>query len=206
MVDIVITRSLTPSQLGVTDAACALINGGDAQGEHPTQALIDLLAIEEEAGAVESLRIGLAGDLRARAAHSLVKLLDRRPPASLVLMAPKNRLLPDGFLGAELASRTEDLDRLSLDGLDVLYMVGLPEGEGDDALPVDVRGAFALDLRSIRQLPSAAVVLSPMPVIDEIAPNVKNDSRVRIFAQSDRGVAVRMACIEFCLGFGSFAK
>lgn len=57
----------------------------------------------------------------------------------------------------------------------------------------DARARYALTRRTIATLPDEAVVLSPLPVTDELDPKVRADSRVRMFEQSDIGVLVRMA-------------
>lgn len=204
MVDVLVVR--TPesiSALGkVTGVPCPVINAGDGSGEHPTQALIDLLAIEEECGPVDELRVGICGDLSMRAVRSLLKVMGRRPPAHLVLIAPAGRDEPGVALVGPLAGLVEQRDTGNFEGLDVLYLAGLPAGSGARAIPEQVRRGFSLNPDTAAVLPAHAVVLSPMPVVDEIAPELWADPRVRVFQQSDRGVAVRMACLERCLGGG----
>lgn len=204
MVDLVVTRTVAPLSALCPDRRDPVINGGELGGEHPTQALIDLLAIEEEAGPVPDLRIGVCGDLGARAARSLLELLGRRQPQALVLMAPPSRDVPDGLLGPEILARTTKVQGLATEDLDVLYMVGLPRGGDGGRLDDDARAPYVLTPGALRSLPGHAVVLSPMPIVDEIAPDARGDTRLRFFPQSDRGVAVRMACLEWCLGRGPF--
>ena len=53
-----------------------IINAGDGDGEHPTQALLDVFTIREERGTVNKLVVSIIGDLRyGRTVHSLVRLL-----------------------------------------------------------------------------------------------------------------------------------
>ena len=53
-----------------------IINAGNGDGEHPTQALLDVFTIREERGTVNKLVVSLVGDLRyGRTVHSLVRLL-----------------------------------------------------------------------------------------------------------------------------------
>jgi aspartate carbamoyltransferase catalytic subunit len=199
MVDLLVTRTGGLLPAIASRLACPVINGGEGGGEHPTQALIDLLAIKEECGDLGALRIGLCGDLGARSVRSLVKLFERWPPKQLTLMAPAERSADARQMSDLLGTRITISEEADFASLDVLYMIGLPPGTGADRLTSSTRAEFALDARSIGTLPAGAVVLCPLPVIDEIAPEVRDDRRVRMFAQSDRGVAVRMACIEFCL-------
>jgi len=53
-----------------------LLSGGDAAGEHPTQALLDLYTITREHGRIDGLTITMLGDLKhGRTVHSLTKAL-----------------------------------------------------------------------------------------------------------------------------------
>ena len=199
MVDLVVTRTKQPLGTLTAEPACPLINGGEGGGEHPTQALIDLLAIEEEQGDIAGLTVGLCGDLQARSVRSLVRLLARYPPRVLTLISPPQREFPDISSMGELCDRVEYRQTGNFEDIDVLYMAGLPAGTGANALTSDQRSRFSLDSDRLKQLAPDAVVLSPLPVIDEIHGDVRKDGRIKVFAQSDRGVAVRMACIELLL-------
>lgn len=77
----------------------------------------------------------------------------------------------------------------------MLYLVGLPAGSGPVFLGESDRRRYALTPAVLAELPEEAVVLSPMPVIDEIDPQARSDPRVRIFEQSDLGVPLRMALV-----------
>jgi len=200
MVDVVVCRVPfhLDRELVATASAAPFINAGDGKngghGEHPSQALIDLLAIEDH-GPINELRVGICGDLRGRAPRSLVRLLNLVQPAALTLIAPPSRDDPGVPISVSLSRRTFRRAEADFSELDVLYMAGLPEGEGAHRMGVEARLAFALTKDRLRTLGADAVVLSPMPVIDEIAPEVREDPRVKVFAQSDRGVSIRMALL-----------
>lgn len=197
MVDVTVVR--TPFELdrdriqGALASPC--VNAGD-DGHHPTQALIDLYAVNRLRGPHRELRIGVCGDLGSRSACSLLELLDLQPPAALSLIAPDGCDAPPVPIGAELQGRLTRRSPGDLADLDVLYMAGMPPGQAPDLVTADVRAAFALTEGSLRTLPADAVVLSPMPVIDEISPAARQDPRVRFFEQSDLGAFVRMAVLE----------
>lgn len=177
-----------------TSAASPIVNAGDASA-HPTQALIDLAAIRAEAGPIDHLKIAVVGDLTMRATRSLLHGLRRYRPARLVLVAPPSRRDPEPPMpGAEWLEGLEEVSQV-----DVLYLGGLPEGDGSRRLEADERSHFRLDGSVLDRLGSNACVLSPMPVIDEIATEVRTDPRIRMYAQSDRGVFVRMAVLQLVL-------
>lgn len=198
MTDVLVTR--TPFKLDrerlEASAECPIVSGGDGRNEHPTQSLIDLLAIQEERGPVSQLRVGIIGDLSMRSVRSLVLLLDRRLPRELTLISPPQRSGLGMELGVELASRTHWTQEPDLSRLDVLYVAGLPESGEGGTLDGAVRMTYSVSRENLRSLPPSAIILSPLPVIDEIQPDVRDDPRMRIFQQSDRAVFMRMAVLK----------
>ena len=115
-------------------AQCPMINGGCGAGEHPSQALIDLFAIRRAFGRLSGLRVGIVGDIAgSRAVHSFVRGLQRFGQAELRLMGPESRLGDARFAGASYGTA------LDLEGLDVVYMAGLPAGVYGYSLEVDGR-------------------------------------------------------------------
>ena len=191
-VDLVVARPAR--QLDVSQLRQALVssflNGGDAGrgSEHPSQALIDIYAIENACGPVSQLTVAICGDLRMRAVRSLVRLFARFPPRQLLQISDPS--LSDGTEIA--ASHREPWE---LDDVDVLYVAGIPHG----ALDEPGRARLRVDRKALAALPPHAVVLSPMPVIDEIATSARTDPRIRMFQQSDDALFVRMALIEALL-------
>lgn len=167
------------------------LNAGDAT-EHPTQALIDLFAIEQLAGPLAGVRLAIMGDLRMRAAGSLLDLLQRRPPSALaVASAPE-------LLGKRVPSdalAVSDVSSLIAFAPDVIYQVGIPH----QAVSEDVRSRLRLNRETLSTLDPATIVLSPLPLIDEIASNARADARIRWFEQSDLGLHVRTAILESLL-------
>lgn len=174
-----------------------VISAGDAL-EHPSQALIDLAAMRAMAGPIGTLTVGVMGDLGMRSVRSLLKLFTVLPPRSLRLIAPPTREAD----ARALAPSASFADSGDVHELDVLYLAGLPARRGEDSLGATVRAAFAFGPEAQARLPRHAVVLSPMPVIDEIAPSQRSDARIRMYEQSDRSVALRMALLEHALSLG----
>ncbi|MBQ0944022.1 hypothetical protein KAK07_11820 [Ideonella sp. 4Y16] len=192
MVDLMVTRLPVPVGPVASSSPVPVISGGDAGplAEHPTQALIDVFAMEQERGRVGDLHIAICGDLRMRSARSLTRLLLRRRPRKLslisvpALMDPVLAGNPDPILDRCQLSEVSDVD--------VLYVTGIPH----QAIPEDVRDTLRVTSDVMKRLPKNAVVLSPMPVIDEIDSQARCDDRIKMFNQSDNGVYVRMAVLE----------
>lgn len=193
--DVVLVRPGQP--LGPADradvGACALVNGGDTgpRAEHPSQSLVDLFAIEQLIGPIAGLRLAIVGDPRMRAVRSLTALLTRRPPAALAFVADAEHL--DGFeLPLDLRQRAAFRSWGDLGDVDVVYVAGIPH----DALPLERRDALLATAARVHELPRHCVVLSPMPVIDEMDACVRASPRNLMFRQSDLGLFVRMALLE----------
>ena len=107
-------------------AQVPVINAGSGSGEHPTQALLDLLTITEEFGALNGLNIGLMGDLKyGRTVHSLSILLSNFD-VNVYFISPvelKMRNRDKDFLQQRHMKYKEITDyRKILNILDVLYM------------------------------------------------------------------------------------
>jgi aspartate carbamoyltransferase catalytic subunit len=170
-----------------------VLNAGDRgpAAEHPSQALIDLYAMQQLPFDLAAATVALVGDLRMRAARSLLAMLTRRRPRRLILTTEPE--LMDGFeLPSALAGIAE---HRSLDGLsstDVLYVVGIPYPGLDHA----GRDRLRISRHHLDQLPDHAVVLSPLPIIDELQRDAFDHPRARFFEQSDAGLYVRMALLE----------
>lgn len=101
---------------------CSVINAGDGQHEHPTQALLDALTIRRNKGHIEGLTVAICGDiLHSRVARSNIILLGTLG-ARVRVVAPST-LLPPGIerFGVEV---TRDM-REGLDGCDIVMMLRL---------------------------------------------------------------------------------
>lgn len=181
-------------------AVCPFVNAGDA-GEHPTQALIDCWSIIEERGPVEELSVAMVGDQTMRAARSLIRLFGRRPPARLQLIAPESRRHPGFEVTPELRAVTSSSGAEAMAALDadVVYVVGLAPGRGDARIDDAERARYRVSRSTLDTMGDDAVVLCPLPVIDEIDSEARNDPRMRFWEQNDRSVAMRMAVIEHVL-------
>ncbi|MEW5982597.1 MAG: hypothetical protein AB1806_09525 [Acidobacteriota bacterium] len=197
--DAIVARPGQPigQQDAVIAGPCALINGGDVgpSAQHPSQALIDYFAIEEFIGPVGGLSIAIVGDPRMRAVRSLSALLARRLPKRLTFVADPEHL-QELRLPAALAALTAFASWADVGATDVVYVAGIPHG----ALPQERRDALRATTARTEALPPGCLLLSPMPVIDEMDDYVRTSPRNRMFEQSDLGLFVRMAILEHVTG------
>ncbi|WP_426693405.1 aspartate carbamoyltransferase catalytic subunit [Sphingomonas sediminicola] len=172
---------------------CAVINAGDGTNEHPTQALLDALAISIRFGRVEGLKIAICGDIRhSRVARSNAKLLPRL--GAEVRLAGPPSLLPS------------DAPALSIDeaikGADVVMMLRVQRERLEEELgdaPGEYLSRYGLTVDRLAKAAPGAVVMHPGPMNRnvEIADDVADDpERSLILLQVEAGVATRMACLE----------
>ena len=180
-----------------------VINGGDGAGQHPSQTLLDLYTIRENAG-LDDLRIGVMGDLKyGRTVHSLAGALtnfDARmhfiSPESLAL--PRNVRFDLHESGAVVKEHT-DLDAV-LDELDVLYVTRIQrERFPDESEYRAVAGEYRIDADVLANARDELTVMHPLPRVDEIAPDIDDTDHARYFEQAHNGVPVRMALLDSML-------
>lgn len=187
-------------------AAVPVINAGDGPGEHPTQALLDLYTIERELGRIDGLHVLLCGDLRyGRTARSLALLATLYDSVRLTFVAPPECQMSDDIL-AELDVRgvvhhsTESLPEV-IGTADVVYQTRVQEERFEDADELArARGRIRIDAAAMRRLPERAIVMHPLPRVDEISVEVDADPRAAYFRQARNGVAIRMALLDMLLG------
>lgn len=198
--DVVVARPGVPLSGDVIPGGSTtpILSGGDRGPamEHPSQALIDLHAAEQELGGLAGITVGICGDPRMRSVASLLRLMRRpafRPRAVRLVTVP--RLLEGFAVPPELAPVTTIGTFDDAGDVDFLYVAGIPHGAATEP----ERTALRVTPASLARLPASTVVTSPLPVIDEISHEAFADPRVRAFEHSDSGLFVRMALLEHTL-------
>ena len=182
-----------------------IINAGDGDGEHPTQALLDVFTIREERGTVNKLTVSIVGDLRyGRTVHSLVKLL-------------ANYDVTFNFVSVdELSLDTSTLNFLSSNSIkynvyksitdvitttDIIYMTRIQRerltGENLDADYISKNQYLTQEI--LTNAKNNMVIMHPLPRNDEINPNIDNDPRAAYFRQMENGLYVRMALLQMLI-------
>lgn len=181
----------------VTDVP--VINAGDGKGEHPTQSLLDAYTIWDHHKKLSNLRIVLGGDLlHGRTARSLAKILTCFEGNHLVFNTiPELQMADDikEYLDKHGVTYEEEPDmKRAFTGADVVYWTRLqkerlPEG-------VHIEQTYAIDTKAMSYLPDGAIVIHPLPRVDEITTEVDIDPRAKYFDQAGNGMFVRMALLD----------
>jgi len=194
------------TQLIADKVDCPVLNAGDGQHEHPTQALLDALALREALAArgeasddFTGLTVTICGDvLHSRVARS--NLLCLQALGATVRLCAPPALMPVGIeaMGAEIYS---DFDA-ALSGADVVMMLRLQQERMSGQFipsPREYHHLYGLTKKRLAKAAPEALVMHPGPMNR----GVEIDSEVAdlldrsiITRQVEMGVAVRMACLD----------
>ena len=183
-------------------SAVPIINAGDGPGQHPTQALLDLYTIRDELSKIDGVRVAMVGDLaNGRTVRSLTYLLSKFKDIKLWFVAPPQVAMGDD-LKAHLDERhvpwveTEDLNAV-LPDVDVVYMTRIQKERFTDPEAYNaVKGVYRMDKASMTLMRKYAILMHPLPRVDEIAPEVDEDPRAAYFRQARNGLHIRMALLD----------
>ena len=177
---------------------CSVVNAGDGQHQHPTQALLDALTIRRAKGRVAGLIVAICGDIRhSRVARSNINVLNALG-ANVRIVAPST-LLPSSpeRLGVEVFTNMAD----GLAGADIVMMLRLQRERMQGTFVPSSREYFhffGLDHEKLAKAKPDALIMHPGPMNRgvEIASTVADHARSVIHEQVEMGVAVRMAVLE----------
>lgn len=203
LVDVIAMRHPEPGSVKVLaeHSDVPVINAGDGSNEHPTQALLDLYTIWKEFGQIDGLTIGMIGDLKnSRVQHSQIGLL-KNFRVKYVLVSPRGLEMPSAILkemgaNAKVVLAPEEMvevaDVISVSRIQKERFVSEREYK-------KFVGQFVVDAALMKKVKKSAIVLQPLPRVEDIAVEVDSDPRARYFEQVGNGVAVRMALLKMVL-------
>ncbi|MCT2399736.1 aspartate carbamoyltransferase catalytic subunit [Novosphingobium mangrovi (ex Huang et al. 2023)] len=186
-------------QLIADKVDCPVLNAGDGQHEHPTQALLDALTIRHAKRAFNGLRVTICGDiLHSRVARSNILCLTS-------LGADVRVCAPPALMPADIERMNvqvfHDFDA-ALTGADVVMMLRLQmermEGQFIPS-PREYRHLYGLSMERLAKAQPDALVMHPGPMNRGI--EIESDvadlaGRSQITTQVEMGVAIRMACLD----------
>lgn len=181
---------------------CSIVNAGDGMHEHPTQALLDALTIEDKKERFEGLKIAIVGDIaHSRVARSNALLLTKM--GSDVWICGPPTLIPIAFdqYNVHVTYQMQE----ALEGADVIMMLRTQRERQREVFYPSIKEYFALyglDRRKLTWAKKDAIVMHPGPINRgvEIDPEVADGLESVILEQVTNGVAVRMAVLYLILG------
>lgn len=203
-VDVIVLRHTDRGAAGEAAAVATvpIINAGDGDGEHPTQALLDMYTILQEQGRTENLTVAMIGDMKyGRTVHSLTQLLNLYANR-IIFVAPPALQIPDWVTkDCNIPyEKTESMETAFAEA-DILYVTRLQKERFEKAADYQrYQGQYSITLETLQKLSPTATILHPLPRVDEISPEVDHDPRAAYFRQMKNGMFVRMALLHLVLG------
>lgn len=189
-------------------ASIPMLNAGDGVGEHPTQALLDLYTLQQEAGRVDGLTVTMVGDLlNGRTVHSLAKLLMQFTGVTINYVSPPSLAMPADIQqyirehSSVTQHSTADLASV-LAATDVLYVTRVQkERFADMAHYEQTAAAYQITPELLGGAKDTLRVMHPLPRVTEIDVRVDEDvERAAYFRQMRYGLYVRMALLAVVFG------
>jgi len=185
-----------------------VINGGSGTEEHPTQAIQDLYTIKKEMKKIDGLNIGIVGDLKyGRTIYSLLFALGNYD-VNIHLISPELlKIRSDSIYDIKKRisfTETTNLEEY-IDDLDVVYVTRIQkERFPDEEEYLKLKGSYVIGLDMIKKMKENAIVMHPLPRIDEISPDVDNTKQAKYFKQAEYGKYTRAAMLGLILNENGF--
>jgi aspartate carbamoyltransferase len=202
------------ARLATAVSRVPIINGGDGNGEHPTQALLDIFTIytelEQRNIHLDSenrppITITFVGDLKnSRTVHSLIRVLTHFPNLRFVYVSPPSLKMP-----AEIVDYVSSLNRYeqtientvkdAIYNTDVLYMTRIQkERFTSDKEYIRVMKdpeLYSVTPNILQYSKETMIVMHPLPRLNEIPVEIDSDKKSVYFRQVENGLYMRMAIL-----------
>jgi aspartate carbamoyltransferase catalytic subunit len=197
-----------------------VINAGDGRHEHPTQTLLDLMAIQETQGKLEGLKIALVGDLKyERTVHSLIKALRNFQGNTFYLVNPDQLAMPEEYtleddgagrkkVKSDIFERVSLEDAISRHQCDIIYMIGMQLEGIEESEKKEVLGKMQLKpgiFKGLQRSKKNTRVLHPLPISSsqpEIAKTFAREcpEHAYFYEQAANGLLLREVLLCALLG------
>lgn len=176
-----------------------IINAGDGDNEHPTQALIDLYTIysyfEKEKDLTKINHILFVGDCKhSRTINSLIQVLKLYPHICIYFL-PYSNCEPSKELLENINNMGEifnNKNEVPFNKFDVIYCTRLQKERTNNELSSDI----VIDKSVLSQLKKKSIIMHPLPRNNEISVDIDEDPRAVYFEQVKYGVKIRMALLD----------
>jgi len=185
-----------------------VINAGSGTEEHPTQAIQDLFTIKKEKKRIDGLNIGIIGDLKyGRTVYSLLQALGNYD-VNVTLISPESlKIRPDSIYDIKKRLSFTESTNLEeyIDDFDVVYVTRIQkERFPDEEEYLKVKGSYVVGLDILRKMKDDAIILHPLPRLDEISTDVDSTKNAKYFQQAEYGKYTRAAMLGLILNENGF--
>lgn len=182
-----------------------IINAGDGAGQHPTQALLDMYTIVDAFPKLDNFKIAMVGDLRyGRTVRSLSYLLTKYENVEIIFVSPpvcKMEADIKDYLERNGVPWREETDlALVAHEVDCIYMTRIQKERFhsvDDYQAAASKYILTPDI--VEEMKPDAIIMHPLPRVDEIPKEIDDDPRARYFEQAQNGLYIRMALLYLLL-------
>jgi len=185
-----------------------IINGGSGTEEHPTQAIQDLFTIKKEKKKIDGLNIGIVGDLKyGRTVYSLLYALGNYDVKVHLISPEALRIRSDSIY--EIKKRLTLIESTNIeeyiDDLDVIYVTRIQkERFPDEEEYIKMKGIYVIGLDLLQKMKDDAIILHPLPRLDEISTDVDSTKQAKYFQQAEYGKYTRAALLGLILNQNGF--
>lgn len=172
-----------------------IFNGGDGKSNHPTQSLLDLMTIYEEFGYFKGLKCCIIGDImHSRVAHTNIEIM--------------KRLGMDVYISGPEEYNDNSATFISVDEaikeMDVIMLLRVQFERHTENMSMsneEYHQQYGLSIDKVNRMKDTAIIMHPAPVNRgvEIADDVVECSKSRIYKQMTNGVYIRMSVISLTL-------
>ena len=169
-----------------------IFNGGDGKTNHPTQSLLDLMTIYEEYGHFEGLKCCIVGDIsHSRVAHTNIEVM-RRLGMEVYISGPKEF--------DDASAEWVDFDE-AVKTMDVIMLLRVQFERHQEKMKMTVaeyHEKYGMTVERVNNMKEKAIIMHPAPINRgvEIASEVAECEKSRIYKQMTNGVYIRMAVIS----------
>jgi aspartate carbamoyltransferase catalytic subunit len=175
----------------------SVVNAGDGQHEHPTQALLDIFTIRQRLGRLDGLKVAIVGDIaHSRVARSNILGL-RKLGAEVIVVGPPT-LVPGAVeaMGCTICHRLDDV----LGEVDVINMLRIQFERFSGSLFPSVREysrLYGMNSQRLARCRKDVLIMHPGPINRgvEITSDVADGPNSCILQQVTNGLAIRMAVL-----------
>ena len=180
-----------------------IVNAGDGAHEHPTQALLDMLTVEEKLGTLEGKNVTIVGDIRhSRVARS--NLWGMTTMGAHVTLCGPSTLVPRNTELMNMVTWEPDVKK-AVKNADAIIALRLQKERMDDALLPSMReyrNTFGITHDLLENVKDQVLVMHPGPINRgvELDSEIADGENSVILNQVTNGVAVRMAVLYLLAG------
>ena len=159
--------------------------------------------MRKEKKKIDGLKIGIVGDLKyGRTVYSLLYALGNYNVDVKLISPPSLKIRSDSTYEIRKKlqyTETSDLEE-NLEDLDVIYVTRIQkERFGDIEEYVKVRGSYKIGLDVIKKIKKDAIIMHPLPRLDEISPEIDSTHLAKYFKQAQYGKDTRAALLTLIL-------